>query len=178
MTRCNQCIVDTNVPINANLATQPNSESEVTDECVMACVLEIENITSGKRKLVLDEADEIFSQYQRHLSFSGQPGQGDRFMKWVHDHQYQPRHITRVPITQASDSYEEFPEHAGLAKFDPNDRIFIAVANAHPDKPPILQSTDSKWWGWNKALKEVGITVEFLCPEYIKSKYKEKMGHE
>ncbi len=176
MTQSSQCIVDTNVPINANLATQPDSESAVPDECIMACISEIEKITSGKRKLVLDEADEIFTEYRRHLSLSGQPGQGDLFVKWVHDHRYQSKYITLVPVTQTPDSYEEFPEHEGLTDFDPSDRKFIAVANAHSDKPPILQSTDSKWLGWNKALKEVGITVEFLCPDYMKSKYKEKMG--
>ena len=52
----------------------------------------------------------------------------------------------------------------------------LLSANAHPDKPPILQATDSKWWGWKDALAEVGITVHFLCPDYVKAKYAEKMG--
>lgn len=56
-----------------------------------------------------------------------------------------------------------------------SDRKFVAVVNAHKKKPPIYQATDSKWWGWNDALEEVGIHVEFLCPDYIKSKYKKKM---
>ena len=56
-----------------------------------------------------------------------------------------------------------------------SDRKFVAVANAHPAKPPILQSTDSKWWGWKEALQEVGITVHFLCPEYVKTLSGEKI---
>jgi len=59
--------------------------------------------------------------------------------------------------------------------FDRSDRKFVAVANAHPAKPPILQSTDSKWWGWKDALHEVGITVHFLCPEYVQTLYAEKI---
>ena len=47
--------------------------------------------------------------------------------------------------------------------FDKSDQKFIAVAHAHPDKPVILQSSDSKWWGWKDALSEVGIDVQFLC---------------
>ena len=33
-----KCLVDTNVPINANLATNPDPDSNVPDECVLACV--------------------------------------------------------------------------------------------------------------------------------------------
>jgi hypothetical protein len=81
-----------------------------------------------------------------------------------------------VVITKVGDSYEEFPSHDGLNDFDRSDRKFVAVTNAHPDKPPILQATDSKWWGWKDALAEVGITAHFLCPEYAEDKYAEKMG--
>jgi hypothetical protein len=62
------------------------------------------------------------------------------------------------------------------ANFDNSDRKFVAVANAHPDKPEILQATDSKWWGWKDALAKVGITVSFMCPEYVRIKYEEKIG--
>ncbi len=68
------------------------------------------------------------------------------------------------------------PAHDDLHDFDNSDRKFVAVANAHPSKPPILQATDSKWWGWKDALREVGVSVDFLCQEYIKAIYAEKMG--
>lgn len=48
--------------------------------------------------------------------------------------------------------------------------------NVHVEKPQILQATDSKWWGWKDDLAEVGIAVQFLCPEYVEAKYAEKMG--
>ncbi len=75
-----------------------------------------------------------------------------------------------------SSSYQEFPKHDDLNDFDKSDRKFVAVANACTGKPPILQATDSKWWGWKDALNDVGITVHFLCPEYAKTKYAEKIG--
>lgn len=55
-------------------------------------------------------------------------------------------------------------------------RLGFPVANAHRDKPPIIEATDSKWWGWKEALEECGITVEFLCPDEIEEVYRRKMG--
>jgi len=170
-----KCLVDTNVPKTANLATQSGAGSDVPYACVLACVEAIEHITKN-RGLVIDAGDDIFDEYRQQLSMSGQPGVGDRFMKWVHDNRWNLPESDRVTITKNGDSYNEFPHHDGLRAFDKSDRKFIAVASAHPDKPPILQATDSKWWGWNDSLAEAGITVRFLCPEYAEAKCKEKMS--
>ena len=170
-----KCLVDTNVPVNANLATNPEPYSDVPDECVLACIEAIEHIIK-KRGLVIDEGNEIFDEYRQQLSMKGQPGVGDRFMKWVHDNQWGLPDTDRVTITKNGESYDQFPDHNGLNDFDNSDRKFIAVANTHPAKPPVLQATDSKWWGWKDALKEVGITVQFLCSDYIEAKYQEKFG--
>ena len=170
-----KCLVDTNVPKVANLATQPDPESDVPDKCILACIKAVEHVIQ-KKGLVIDAGDEIFDEYRQQLSMRGQPGVGDGFMKWVHDNRWKFPDVDRVTITRNGDSYEEFPDHDGLIQFDNSDRKFIAVANAHPAKPPVLQATDSKWWGWKDALKEVGITVRFLCSDYVESKYREKFG--
>lgn len=170
-----KCLVDTNVPKTANLASQPDSNSDVPDCCVLACIEAIEHVIK-KRGLVIDAGNEIFDEYRKQLSMKGQPGVGDHFMKWVHDNRWNLAQSDRVTITKNSESYNEFPVHEGLADFDKSDRKFVAVANAHSDKPPILQATDSKWWGWKDPLEEVGITVHFLCPKYAKAKHAEKVG--
>ena len=171
-----KCLVDTNVPKTANLATQPDQVSDVSNACVLACIEAVEHVIK-KRGLIIDAGDEIFDEYRQQLSMKGQPGVGDRFMKWVHDNRWSLPDSQRVTITRNGDSYDEFPTHDGLNDFDKSDRKFVAVANAHANKkPPILQATDSKWWGWKDALKDVGITVHFLCPEYVKTKYAEKIG--
>jgi hypothetical protein len=170
-----KCLVDTNVPKTANLATQPDPGSDVSDACVLACVEAVEHVIK-KRGLIIDAGDEIFDEYRQQLSMKGQPGIGDVFMKWVNDHRHNPAYCDRVTITKGGDSYDEFPTHDDLNDFDRSDHTFVAVANAHVEKPPILQATDSKWWGWKDALAEVEITVQFLCPEYVKTKYAEKMG--
>lgn len=169
------CVVDTNVPVTANLSLNRDADSNVPEGCILACVNAIKHVTENLA-LVLDEGDEILGEYRKHLSMSGQPGVGDVFMKWVWTHRWSLSRKNRVKITKKNSSYEEFPTHPDLENFDPSDRKFVAVANAHPDKPPILQATDSKWWGWKDALAEKGIKVYFLCEDYVRAKYAEKMG--
>lgn len=170
-----KCLVDTNVPKRANLALAPDDIPQELVGCVLACIEAVEHVIK-KRGLVIDAGGEIFDEYRQQLSMKGQPGVGDRFMKWVHDNRWSLPDSDRVAISKKDDSYAEFPVHDGLVNFDRSDRKFVAAANAHPAKPPILQATDSKWWGWKDALNDVGITVHFLCPEYIKTKYEEKIG--
>jgi hypothetical protein len=167
--------VDTNVPKTANLATQPDPGSGISAACVLACVEAIKHVIE-ERGLVIDAGNEIFDEYLKQLSMKGQPGVGDKFIKWVHDNRWSLPDADRVTITKNGDSYNEFPTHNDLKDFDRSDRKFVAVANAHVKKPPILQATDSKWRGWKDALAEVGITVKFLCPEYVEAKYAKKMG--
>lgn len=170
----NKCLVDTNVPKNANLATRQDLLSDVPDTCIEQCINAVMHVTKNGG-LVLDEDGEIFAEYIANLSLRGQPDVGDAFAKWVHDNQWNDQKVDRVTITKNGENYDEFPGHEGLIQFDISDRKFIAVANAHPAKPPVLQATDSKWWGWKDALAEVGITVHFLCPGYVEAKYAEKM---
>jgi hypothetical protein len=166
-------VVDTNVPKTANRALDPEAPAELLP-CIGACITAIEHVrTTGG--VVIDEGDAILSEYRRQLSLKGQPGLGDAFVKWVHDHQWQLAPFDRVAITCEGDSWREFPDHPGLAAFDPSDRKFVAVASAHPESPPILQATDSKWWEWRSALAEAGVAVRFLCPEFVRAKHAGKM---
>lgn len=168
-------VVDTNVAKIANLAIQPDSDSDVPLECIYACIEALKQVTDEKG-LVIDAGDEIFTEYRNNLSMKGQPGVGDAFMKWVYTHQWSLPEDQRVNITKNGDSYEEFPDHDNLNDFDRSDRKFVAVANAHPSKPAIVEATDSKWWGWKDALSECGICVQYVCEEYIKATYQKKMG--
>ena len=170
-----KCVVDTNVPKVANLTTNYDDNGNFPLDCVLACVDAIVHIVK-KGGLVIDNNFEIYGEYRNNLAIRGEPGVGDRFMKWVHDNQCIPEKVEQISITKSNSSYEEFPKHNGLDDFDKSDRMFVAVANTHPIKPPIIQATDSKWWGWKDALSEVGIDVYFLCPDYAKEKYAKKMN--
>lgn len=170
-----KCVVDTNVPKTANLSQDPANVPEDLKACVWNCVEAIDHVVKNGG-LVIDAGDEIFTEYRHQLEMSGQPGIGDSFMKWVHDHRWRLPQEDRVTITKNGKTYDEFPEHDDLINFDDSDRKFVAVANAHPEKPPILEATDSKWWGWKDALCSVGIRVIFVCPDYVEQKFREKMG--
>ena len=168
-------VVDTNVPVTANMALKPDEIPNELLKCVWACVETIDQVQKNGI-LVLDEGDEIFTEYRKNLSMRGQPGVGDRFMKWLHDNRWKFPASDRVAITKDGNSYKEFPDHEALINFDNSDRKFVAVSNAHREKPAIIQATDSKWWGWKEALAEVGITVLFLCPKYAEAKHREKIS--
>ena len=173
-----KCLVDTNVPKMANRALLPGDIPPDELDCVRACIDAVEHVINNAC-LVTDDTGEILAEYLQNLNMEGRPGVGDRFMKWVYQNCWTPPKGDRVKITKDNSSYEEFPDttkHPGLNNFDPSDRKFVAVANAHPEKPLILQATDSKWWGWKDDLARAGITVHFLCREYIEAKYAEKIG--
>lgn len=160
------CVVDTNVPIVANYAINSQGKPEdLDDTCVSECIRAIEHVRNQKN-LVIDNGDEILSEYRNNLS-SERQGIGNSFLKWVFDHQYTLPQANRVSITRDGDIYTEFPENPALADFDQDDRKFVAVANAHEEAPSILQATDREWWGYRDALQNEGINVHFLCPEYV-----------
>jgi hypothetical protein len=90
---------------------------------------------------------------------------GDVFVKWVLRNNANDERCAQVQIVERSDrGFESFPDDERLASFDTADRKFVAVACAHVDHPPIAQAADSKWLGWAPALRDHGVSVEFLCP--------------
>lgn len=153
-------VVDTNVLITAN------RRNRVPLECAAACAKVLDEITKIGL-LVLDQEGLIFDEYMRHLSFSGQPGAGDAFFKWLADHRYRPGRVSHVHL--AGDArhgeFVAFPNDPALAKFDRSDRKFVAASLAHPESPPILNATDRDWWDFREVLRSHGITVRFICGE-------------
>jgi len=120
-------------------------------------------------KIVLDEGHWIFSEYQDNLRSDRQPGVGDAFLKWVYNYQWNPQRCDRVHLTptEGGVNFAEFPNDPALTGFDRSDRVFVAVARAHPDSPPILNAVDTDWWLFRAALERNGVHVEFLCPRDV-----------
>jgi len=165
--------VDTNVAIVAN-----GKSTQASDDLVEKCIDAIQRLTTDGG-LVLDHEDRIFDEYRKNLSLRGQPGTGDQFMKWVHDHRWMNEfcELREIKCLDESDQvYAEFPDSEGLKDFDVSDRKFVAVANAGP-QCPILQAVDFKWWGWREALSAVGIEVVFLDPEAAEAGYNKHAGN-
>ena len=167
------CVVDTNVPIVAN-EKSPQADDFLVERCIDA-LLEL----TRRGGLVLDDGGLIFEEYRQNLSLSGQPGTGDAFMKWVHDHQWLEDLCERRSITTLANDprgFAEFPDSAALADFDASDRKFVAVANAGNLKRPVLEAVDFKWWGWKDALAAEGIDVVFVDDDAAEAGYQAHLG--
>jgi len=158
-------VVDTNVPVVAN-----GKSEQASPKCVKNCAVRLRKLTQ-KDKLVLDDSWLIIKEYMANLRSSGQPGSGDAFLKWVLSNYSNPKFCELVQITpknSAEMDFEEFPSDSALENFHSTDKKFVAVALAHPDKPPILQAVDTEWWKMREALGLAGITIDFLCENDIK----------
>ena len=75
------------------------------------------------------------------------------------------RQVTITPHEQRG--FEEFPDDPELARFDRDDRKFVAVALASGTSPPIVNASDRDWWEHREALQVHGIEILFLCPELM-----------
>jgi len=154
------CVVDTNVVLVANKLS-----SDASAGCIQNCARRLSEICN-KGHLVLDDLGRIFTEYRnKTLVRKGQREAGDEFILWVITNQWNPQKCSRVPLTPKEDDqdFEEFPDHPALADFDRSDRVFVATANAHPDKPPILSACDTDYWKCREAFEQCNISVEFLC---------------
>jgi hypothetical protein len=165
------CVIDTNVAATAN-----SKNGGVPLPCVAASAKALQAVME-RGHVFLDSGGRILAEYRANLSAGGEPGPGDKFLRWLLTHEWVAQRVTRVSITPKDGDeldFEELPPAPEGTHYDPSDRKFLAVAAAHPEHPPILQSFDSKWWGWRAALSAIGVTVHFLCPEAIEAKYREK----
>lgn len=152
-------IVDTNVLLVAN-----GQHENVGPDCVISCTQRLQQIMHGQR-IAIDDGFKILLEYQKKTQPKTGNRPGDAFLKWALRNNANDKHCDGIPITiDTKKGYEEFPDDERLADFDASDRMFIAVAAAHTGHPPILQAADSKWLRWAPALKDHGITVDFLCP--------------
>lgn len=152
-------VVDTNVILVAN-----RQHPDVGDACVATCVARLHAIVRNGR-VAIDDGYRILQEYQNKTAPHAGQRAGDAFLKWLLRNNANPRRCAHVPIVEHPQrGFDSFPDDARLAHFDPPDRKFVAVARAHPEKPPILQAADSKWLAWNEGLRAHGVRVEFLCP--------------
>jgi len=152
-------VVDTNVAIVAN-----EKSGQASPECVIACVDYLNEIMLNE-SLALDDKWRILKEYTTYLKSEGQPGVGDRFLRWILLNQATGK-IDFVPITSLendSTNFKEFPSDPHLEKFDPADRKFVAVTLAHPEHPPVLNAVDPGWWLFRSALEDNGVNIQFLC---------------
>jgi len=155
-------VIDTNVVLVAN-----GQHQDVSDGCITDCAERLKEVMKNG-KLVLDDRFLILLEYLKKTTPKTQTGPGNAFVKWVLNNKANTERVDTVSIIDHDVlGFENFPDDPDLGDFDRADRKFIAVANAHPEKPPIVQAADSKWRGWATPLSRHSITVEFICPADI-----------
>lgn len=166
------CVVDTNVILVANKHC-----ADASPGCVQTCVRRLLEIRS-RGHIAVDDAMRIFDEYQhKTLKRKGQREAGDEFVLWVIDHLWNPQRCTQVALTpkpEDDQDFDEFPDHPELRTFDRSDRVFVAVANAHAQHPPILAACDTDYWQYRSVLARCGIAVDFLCEEDVRHLAKRK----
>jgi hypothetical protein len=156
--------------VDVNVAIVANGKSPQADlDCQSACVDALLGVAETGR-IVLDDGRRILSEYQRHLSPSGQPGLGDAFMQWVWENQAVAERCELVPLTPrgaGADEFAEFPDDPELRTFHRDDRKYVAVALASQENPEVLNAVDVDWWQHKDTLARNGVRIRFLCPQHM-----------
>ncbi len=165
----NAAVIDTNVLLVAN-----GSHADVSLACRKACIERLQRHQSSG-VVVIDDGYRILREYQNKTRPNRPKGVGDAFLKWLLQQAGNAARVHRVPLTEsAKDEFKEFPDSALQSDFDPSDRKFVAVAHAHPDKPPIWQAADCKWLNWQGRLLAKGVRLDLICPDDVTRHYDNK----
>lgn len=164
-----KAVIDTNVLLVANA-----SHANVSPACIDQCIAMLQALQEGGT-VVIDDTHHILAEYLEKTSLDTPKGVGDVFLKWLLQQLTNPARVVQVRITSdGHEGFSEFPDKVLQQRFDAADRKFVAVANAHPDKPPILQAGDCKWLDWWQELALYGLQIDFLCPDDICRFYRHK----
>ena len=171
----NKYIIDANVAL---LAGTPVSKIPVDQlKCARECVRFIRDfLTNPEARLVLDDEGRILKEYRNARNVGVAPNLATSFSIWAHQHIAMECQDFIHLVEIAENEYKEYPDDVQLKEFDPPDRKYIALAYKHPEKPPIVEASDSKWWGIKDALKNYDIDLLFIDEEYIKNKFEQKIG--
>ena len=162
-------IIDTNVPLKA---ADLHPEDEINQKCSQACLSFIKALMDSNDVVVLDTGREILGEYQRNIDSQSEDNVASQFLKWIYRSIMMNKTIQYKITKTGNNGYAEFPVSQDLAKFDPSDRKFVALARADPKNPLIYNGSDTDWWDFREALEKEGIHIVFLCEEYMKAKSK------
>jgi len=159
-------VIDTNVLLVASgLARQ------MSDACRIVCLDRLKQ-ARVREQVVVDNQFFVLGEYQNKLDANRRPpSPGGEFVRHILQNMANPIKVSTVnltPTNQERTTFVEFPPDPALeAAFDPADRKFVAASHAHAERPPIVESADSKWLGWEAQLKTHNIHLEVLCRDEL-----------
>lgn len=156
-------LIETNVALVASDLCE-----QASADCMESCIAVLMDVIRGQSVVVLDDDGRVLDEYRKQLSMTGEPRIGDRFLKWVHDHQFVADICERVPV-YARDAdgldYAELDGISGLEGFDSDDRKFLATALAGGAQVKLLNAVDSDWLNYRDPVVACGVGLEFVCGE-------------
>ncbi|MDE0331509.1 MAG: hypothetical protein OXL41_06525 [Nitrospinae bacterium] len=154
-------VVDTNVLIVAN-----RNNEQADSECELACIETLVGATKGEQVVLLDASGLIMDEYSRHCSYSGAPGVGDVFFKFLHDFQWSKESgFCQVSIQETPDEEGGFTNLPSNS-FPRNARKFLAVAKDGDGR--VVNAVDSHWSEHADFIESLGVRVIELCPQCLK----------
>lgn len=153
-------IVDENV-----LRTANGDADHVGFDCQLACIDFLQQCY-GTYSLVLDAWGDVLSAYASACNYSGQPGVGDEFFRWLVEH-IAVFLTLDLPLDSAGE-YVHFPNSRGLANFDADDRKWVALTVAAGPDAQLVNAVDSDYAHHAAALSAAGVDVLELCPAALK----------
>ncbi|MFZ4828180.1 MAG: hypothetical protein ACOYLB_12580 [Phototrophicaceae bacterium] len=154
-------LIDTNVPLVA-------MDQERPPDCQRACLALIKRVLAGEVRVVLDTGKHVLQEYRKNMYPDPSNGFASQFLAYLLNNEYTLERVYRVKLTQDADGrYLTFPDDPRLARFDPSDKKWVALAIGYHhemgESAPIVNASDSDWLEYNSLLREHGIIIEFLC---------------
>ena len=171
----NKYIIDANVILLAGTSVKDIPRDQLV--CAKKCLDFIKRFMENpKASLVLDAEGRILREYRGAYMLGSSPNMATIFSIWVHQHM--PKNAEDFVSLKEIKEHEfvNYPESEKLKTFDPPDRKYIALAYSHKERLPIVEASDSKWWGIKEDLQKNGIEILFIDEDYIKDKYMQKIG--
>ena len=119
----------------------------------------VEAFRQSNSILVVDDSGHIFCEYTKR-PYSYQDPTRDLF-----DLLLSSNRVDRVQV-KFQDGIAILPRALDEIVTDDDDKKFVAVADKHPENPPIVNATDRNrgWAMWENQLRGYGIDVIQLCP--------------
>lgn len=153
-------VVDTNVLLAAD-----GHASHATIGCQATAADALEEI-QYHGSLVLDEGRDILGEYGEALGkYQHQPGPGEDFFIWASGRGALLVRLNCHPLR----GYEEFPDTVDLARFDWDDRKFVAATiKSGTDRTELVNAVDSDYMEHEQALRAAGVAVRELCREVLR----------
>ena len=134
-------------------------------DCVRACQMWLEEFILGDDRLVVDSFKTylIISEYRNNVV---RGGVAENLLNLLASTLFS--RILQQHIELDANGFARLPEPFSLTHG--KDRKFVAVAIQCDPYASILNATDTDWGKEDNLLREHGLTVRELCPEYIKAK--------